>query len=354
MNIKTISFIWLFSCSLWSSVFGNNTLYSFEGTIKKTIPISLNYTQNDQVIQGEIIYTKTKKKTPIQLLGKIQGEYIRLYEYSTNANITGILTFDTHTLKGDWYSPQIGKSFPLKLTQTNTPNIIPHSLISTLDPITTIGTYHYQYGPDGYIGDMDIKKSISGNYDFTISSVTHAPGRNIADLEGSFSTLTSNAFHYKIPNTDCEIKITFFKDFASIDYTNDQRECGFGHNATVEGIFKKIKAFPSFQCEPYKDTGDGGREKKCYYPNATLSDTYKAITKEQWNSQTDYERYYRSNLPSKSIVDNNDDILINYDYLTPNKLKITTSFPMGSNAEIILILDEQDKKTEVTYQIFPD
>lgn len=44
-----------------------------------------------------------------------------------------------------------------------------------------------------------------------------------------------------MPDENCEIRIQFFDGFAVVGYVDEKYDCGFGHNASVEGEFVKVK-----------------------------------------------------------------------------------------------------------------
>lgn len=214
----------------------------WKGYINKSIPIYLHYQIENEIAVGEIIYLNTKEKYPIKVIGSVIEGNFRLLEFEPSGNITGIIsgkiTKDNH-FTGDWFSPKNSKNFTLDLTAKDTTVASP-SIKPNTDEL--FGEYHYQYSENGYQGDFSIEKINENKVAFTIFSVTNEPARNMAVVEKDTIELTSNSFVYNIANSeDCEFEVTIYKDFITINYTQEYCTSQFGHNATVEGIFLKVK-----------------------------------------------------------------------------------------------------------------
>lgn len=214
----------------------------WKGYINKTIPIYLHYQIENKIAVGEIIYLNTKEKLPIKVIGSITEGYFRLLEFEPSGNITGIISgkiSSENHFTGDWFSPKNNKSFTLDLTIKDTSVLSPNIIADTEE---MFGKYHYQYSEEGYQGDFTIAKVNDNKAAFEIFSVTNEPARNIADVAKDTIEITSNSFIYNIANSeDCEFEVTFYKDFVAIHYTKEYCTSQFGHNATVEGIFLKVK-----------------------------------------------------------------------------------------------------------------
>ncbi len=211
----------------------------WQGTLNNKIPVLFHYSIQDADIAGEIIYLNTAGKKPISVCGNIKddGSY-DLYEYEKNGNVTGTIACKVtdQNLTGSWYAGRTGKEYKLNLSKKDT--------IIEIWPFTNdiSGSYHYQYGEDGYQGDFDVKKIGNNKIEFGVSSLTGEPGRNLADVPTDTIEIKGNTFIYKIPETeDCEFKVTFYRTFLKVDYTKGPCLNGpFGFNATVEGIYFKL------------------------------------------------------------------------------------------------------------------
>lgn len=216
--------------------------FHWTGTINNKIPVFLNYAVLENVIAGEITYLNTKDKKPIKILGSIEEDKTyRLLEFEPSGNITGVLTGKptAQSFTGNWSSPKTRKELSLNLQHKDT----------TIKPITIIpagndiaGNYRYQYSEKGYQGGVDIKKVSEKKIAFSISSVTSAPARNIAEVEKDTVELKGNSLIYTIPGSNnCEFKMTFYKGFLAVRYTKGYCTGQFGNNATIDGLFLKVK-----------------------------------------------------------------------------------------------------------------
>lgn len=213
------------------------------GTLNGNTPVFIHYQLDSNLIIGEITYLRTKDKLPIRLLGTIEEDKsYRLLEFDETGNITGVIEGKPteRTFNGIWVSPKSKKEITLSLSSKDTviksPSIKP-------DGNQIFGDYHYQYGPSGYNGNFEIVKLADNKIVFNIISLTNIErGPNIAEIEKDTIAMTGNSFVYKVPDSDdCEFKVTFYKDFVYINYTNGYCESQFGLNATINGIYLKTK-----------------------------------------------------------------------------------------------------------------
>lgn len=214
----------------------------WKGTIGKNIPVFLHYQVDGTIAVGEITYLNTKTRKPIKIIGTLEADKsLRLLEFDITGNITGILTGTpgVKAFKGSWFSPKTRKELEMGFTKADT--IIP-SVSLKADMKNIYSDYHYQYGAAGYQGDFDCGTVTNNKISFSLFSVTGEPGRNIADVQGENIMVTDNSFTYRMPHTqDCAFKVTFYNGFIYVKYTEGTCEGQFGHNATAEGIFLKVK-----------------------------------------------------------------------------------------------------------------
>jgi len=215
----------------------------WKGTLNGKTPVFIHYQLDSNLIVGEITYLTTEDKLPIRLLGTIEDDKsYRLLEFDKSGNITGIIegTPKENEFNGSWFSPRTKKELEMKLLPKDTlisrPSIKP-------DPNSIFGEYHYQYGENGYNGDIEFNKVSDGKAAFNILSLTNVErGPNIAEVEKDTIAFSGNKFIYKIPDSDvCEFKVTFYNGFAYIYYTKGYCESQFGLNATIDGIYLKTK-----------------------------------------------------------------------------------------------------------------
>ncbi len=213
------------------------------GTINGKTPVFLHYQFDNEVIIGEIIYLNTKSKTPIKLIGTMNGwdKKYRLLEFDKTGNITGIITGlpEKDKFNGSWFSPKTKREMTLKMSTKDTV-IVSKNYQPELSEI--FGDYHYQYSETGSQGDFNLTKINNEKASFNIFSVTGEPARNIAEIETDTIELTKTEFIYKVAEAEnCEFKLKFYQDFVFINYTKGACAGQFGHNATIDGIFIKTK-----------------------------------------------------------------------------------------------------------------
>ena len=215
-------------------------IYYWTGNINSNIPVFIWAILKDSLIHGEVIYSKTKNPAPIKLLGSINkdGE-IKVCEYQKDGKITGVFVFEklNTTSEGIWVSTKNDKEYKFQLNALDT---LLRNIDTSFQSSNLTGIYLYAYGDKGYQGEITVTEIQKGKIAFSISAVTRAPGRNIAQVETDTVLVSNNEFIYKIPDSDsCIFKVKFFKDFVFIDYVKDYGDCGgvFGMNAGVDGIF---------------------------------------------------------------------------------------------------------------------
>lgn len=212
---------------------------SWQGMINNKIPVWIHYQIKDSLVIGEITYLNTKNKKPITLLGNLNTDNsCRLLEFDTTGTITGIIeaNITSNSCKGSWFSPIDKKELNISLTPKDT---LVASKVTDCKNIS--GNYHYQYGENGYNGDLNIELLPNSKAAFEIISLTEGNSPNIAEVEKDTITLKNNKFIYHLPDSDCAFEVIFYNNFAYIHYINNACTNQFGMGATVEGIFLKTK-----------------------------------------------------------------------------------------------------------------
>ena len=219
-----------------------NTQFIWTGTINKKIPILLHYTRYTNFVAGEVVYLNTKDRKPIRVLGRIdEDSSYRIQEFQPDGSITGI--FQGRPGKSlTWFAPNPKgiKELPVELTAKDTA-ITPMDIRADLNDI--YGNYVYSYKNIGAAGGFDFTRIGADKASFAINTVTSGPAFNVADVPmDTISFSNSDHFEYTIPESDsCSFKVSFYKGFAIIDYTNGYCNGQFGNNATIDAIFLKVK-----------------------------------------------------------------------------------------------------------------
>ncbi len=215
---------------------------SWTGTLNNKTPIFLHYKLENDLVIGEITYLNTKDKLPIRIIGTIhENNTYKLLEFENNGNITGIITGvpTGNAFNGNWFSPKTRKELTVNLVKKDTTI---NSVETNVDLADIFGSYYYQFSDEGYQGGFDIIKLPGSKAIFGASCVTGAPARNLAFIEDDTISLNTTQFVYNIPDSDdCEFSVKFYKGFAYIKYTKGFCKGQFGHNATIDGIFIKMK-----------------------------------------------------------------------------------------------------------------
>ncbi len=212
---------------------------NYTGKLDGKIEASLSLHGLGDVVRGTITYKKSNK--PIILLGKFltDGTFF-LHELQPDGNITGVLsgTESSHKLIGSWYAPGTDKELKLEFDAVTVQE--EGSVDWPYAAQSVGGDYEYHYGKDGPMGSLIVKQS-GEKVRFKFDCLGSAPGRNMALVDESSATLVGNEVVYKVPELDCKFRIQFFDGFAMVGYLDEHYDCEFGHNASIEGEFLKVK-----------------------------------------------------------------------------------------------------------------
>jgi len=261
MKIKAIPIFIVLLCTVFvhlcpaqqkKSPAGINGIYKFTGKLNDKYPIFLWFVVKDSVLKGEVTYLKTAKRQPIAIAGQITKDLgMTIYEFTPKGYVTGTYSgeFKTGGLKGTWTTPGSDKELPY--------NLIPKDTVLTgvdmnLKPTSINGTYEYHFKREnaketGGDGGIDIKQLNTKEFLVDINCITASPQNNLADLWTFKVQATNGGITFKIPETDCRFRIRVFKDVIVIDRLSGDGICGFGNNASIEGVFWKTRQVPSFR-----------------------------------------------------------------------------------------------------------
>jgi hypothetical protein len=221
--------------------FGEGSVFYWRGLMDERIPVEMVFQKFDDLLYGRLYYTRSKNTDGIAIIGTLSDHnYIDIKEFSNEGNITGLIYGRVYqeNLEAQWSSPETEKLRELKLVRVDT---IHPDFDITVNPNQIEGRYSYQFGPFGYIGDMDILDVTDESVKLKIVSITsEATGRNIAEVEGFFELQNNKQIYlYEFNNPECNINILLYKDFARVE----ERDClgEFGKNASLHGIYYKVK-----------------------------------------------------------------------------------------------------------------
>lgn len=207
----------------------------WKGFINKKIPVFIHYSFQEELIVGEIVYLKTKLKTPIRLLGDIRDDHFRLVEYDKKGNVTGVIIGNQTSVdkfEGRWTNLMDG-DLTLELQKSDTTFEIP-----SIGAENVYGDYGFDYGDEMDQGSFSIKKVNDAEAAFRIGCVGMGAAPNIAQVETDTIIVQDNGFKYTISD-NCELGVKFYKDFVYVKYTNGDCAGQFGAGTGVDGVYIK-------------------------------------------------------------------------------------------------------------------
>lgn len=212
---------------------------TYEGTVGGKSKATLAFHGLGDYVRGSITYQKTGQ--PIIVLGKFltDGTFF-LRELGKDGNVSGVLSGSENggKLSGTWYAPGTDRELELAMdaVAVKEEGTVPWPYAAT----SISGSYGYHYGKEGPQGTISVTKT-GETYSLAIDCVTGAPGYNQASVEAAGLRLDGHTLRHKVPGMDCEVSVEFFDGFAFVGFVDEQTDCGFGHNATVEGEYLKLQ-----------------------------------------------------------------------------------------------------------------
>ena len=217
--------------------------YMWAGTLKGSIPIQLWFKRKGSLLYGTLVYTKTKSKTPIRVLGSYDGvsKHYYLHEYQKDGSISGYFVFGSfgQAISGEWHGISNGLEFPAEFRQQQSLDMAIDSSLAMQDPT---GEYSYSYGEESSSGSITITLAEAGKIGISGSAVTPAPASHIADIGDNIIPIEgSNARLVMSDDGKCTLKIQLYRDFLIIESENGEESCEFGANATISGYYIKVK-----------------------------------------------------------------------------------------------------------------
>ena len=229
-----------------------NGVYKFAGKLNNKYPVFLWFVVKDSVIKGEVTYLKTANRVPITIAGQITKDMgMTLYEFTSKGYVTGIYSgeFKADGLKGSWTAPGSGKEVTYNLIPKDT---VLAAIDMSLKPAAINGTYEYHFKKEnakesGGDGGIDIKQINAKDILVDINCITASPQNNLADLQTFKVQMIKGQIIFKVPDTDCNFRIRIFRDLIVIDRLSGNGDCGFGMNASIEGVFLKTRQVPEFR-----------------------------------------------------------------------------------------------------------
>lgn len=233
--------------------------YEGKGVINNKIPVALWFDSREGIVSGEIVYTATKARKPIRILGREEANgAFRLHEMLPNGDISGTITgtLTDGILSGVWtgrprmieksegsYEAQRGKQFPVTISAVKRTHP-PYDW--TFDAANASGTYVYSIGDNCNDGTVVLQAGTDGTVRYRIIGLTGAPFYRTAcfpedALSGETGVARLHGNRILIEeNANCAIEIVLYSDFLVSSYA-DGKNCRYrvGDGATAEGLFLK-------------------------------------------------------------------------------------------------------------------
>lgn len=262
---RMLGVLFFLACGLLASsvchAAGEETVrHDWVGTINAQIPVAVWMETRDGLVAGEIVYTSTKAKKPIRLLGRVLNDgRLQVHELLPTGIVTGTLSgsitkgdfagswsgSDRISKKGSRFSLVEGKRYPVSL-QRHAP--LSGAFSWNFNPDDFAGTYSYAYGQYDASGELTLKSGENGIVEYRIEACTRAPHFNMAvipqDIEAKMEKgrLQGNRILYQSRDGSCAFEILLFNNFAAVRYTGkNQCRNSFGMGAKVEGLFVRTR-----------------------------------------------------------------------------------------------------------------
>lgn len=235
------------------------SFYEGQGLINNKIPVALWFDSREGIVSGEIVYTATKARKPIRILGREEADgAFRLYEMLPNGDISGTITgtLTGGVLSGTWtgrprmieksegnYEVQRGKQFPITISAVKRTHA-PYDW--TFDAANASGTYAYSVGDKCDDGTVNLRINNDGTVRYRIIGLTGAPFYRTACFpedalsdETAVAPLQGNRILIE-EDAQCAIELRLYSDFLVSSYV-DGKVCRHrvGDGATAEGLFLK-------------------------------------------------------------------------------------------------------------------
>lgn len=254
-NMKRLSAILFVLTMFVISLSAQNAVnkYAYNGKFKNTkITVSIWFEENaDGIISGEIVYTSSKHKTPMRILGSTTvGDGVKSFnftEFQKDGLKSGLIQIkrklSSGAIEGTWNNyddPDKPVSYDIVLTPVSFPNGKGGTLAYSSAPAGKY-SYHYKHFWKGELGgSVEINNLKGDTKRMSISIYKYDP--NIAEYEEKL-LFEKGVFHGSIESCDITYDVYVFPDFVRVIYTSgEDKECyDFGAFTTLEGFYLKMK-----------------------------------------------------------------------------------------------------------------
>ncbi len=212
--------------SQWSGTIGN-------GDDPRQIDLWL--AEKDGFIIGEITFADNG--TPRTLAGTRLDEGIFFHEFARDGRV--LRSYTSSSLSNGVFDGLVAGNAAV--------NIILDAIVEDDEVFSggvSAGSYRNAFGPFegenvGPIGLVTLSDVTAESATLEISSVTGAPAHNLAVIAPTEVPIFGNSARYEERSDwlDCGFDVVAFGDVVFVEHFADRWECGFGNNASVEGVY---------------------------------------------------------------------------------------------------------------------
>lgn len=212
----------------------------WKGALNRKTQVLMHYSIYGKLVVGVAEFTGSKPSTA-HLIGKLENDTtLQLMEFEKDGQVSAVMhgTIRGKKLSGDWFTYENTRDLNVQFTKIDT-------VITPMDiaPKGNLGgVYQYQFGEEGESGSMEVDTYEGNHVAFNIRSVTGPPAHNVAVVNDGSAVISDNKFSYVLPESDdCRFEVALYNDFAVVSYRTGSCLHDFGLNATLEGVYIKVK-----------------------------------------------------------------------------------------------------------------
>lgn len=217
--------------STWSGSIGS-------GEQPREINISL--AEQGDFILGEITFADNG--TTRTLAGTRLGEGVILREFAQDGRV--LRTFTATSFWNGNFEELAAGNAPVNITLDG---IIEDEAVFSGG--ISDGSYRYAFGPFegenlGPFGDLSLTNVTANSGTVEILALTGGPAYNHATITPTEVAIFGRAARYEEQDDwlDCSFDIVAFGDVIFVEYINERWDCGFGHNASVAGVYVRTSS----------------------------------------------------------------------------------------------------------------
>ena len=251
---------------------------NWSGVIEGEINFTMWLAQEGGFLRGELTYATSAE--PITLLGEAypSGDAYVIREFQPDGGVSGTLILGNvengEVSEATWGESSLDLTFVGVDTEEH-----------FFDPLVRGGEYTYRFpgvpvdgldnlpGPEGVLRILEVSDD---SLLVGIQNVHSGPGFNQAVVPVTELPLIDNVASYERvgDHFDCAFDITVFDGFAFVDYVDERFECGFGHNASVEGVYLLTRGVDELETSPFFDA----QLTATSFGAVSLGDTWASLT----------------------------------------------------------------------------